>query len=307
MGAPTRTREIRSRSWGVGDPYTDMSWTFNGGQSAKNQVHTASFITTSSLLSESTYPQFAGDAPATWDRVGGNPFEPFDGNFYVYSQQADISYKRLQRMINVPATGGEMTFRVSYDTEIDWDFVFVEAHTPGQDDWVTLPDLNGHTSNSTGESCPEGWFELHPFLERYQGADCSGVGWNAASGRSSGWEEWRVDLNDWAGGQVELSISYASDWAIQGLGTFVDQIQTSGGDGSTSFEEGLDGWTTPGPQPGSDPNPNDWIRSESVGFEEGAVVSTDDTLYFGFGFEGITGPDTRAAVMDKSIEYLLGP
>jgi len=292
---------------GVGDPYTNMNWTFNGGRSAKNQVHTASFITTSSLLSESTYPQFDSDAPARWDRAGGNPFEPFDGNFYVYSQQADISYKRLQRMINVPATGGEMTFRVSYDTETDWDFVFVEAHTPGQDDWVTLPDLNGHTSNSTGESCPEGWFELHPFLERYQGADCSGVGWNAASGRSAGWEEWRVDLSDWAGGQVELSISYASDWAIQGLGTFVDQIQTSGGDGSTSFEGGLDGWTTPGPQPGSDPNPNDWIRTGSVGFEEGAVVSTDDTLYFGFGFEGITGPDTRAAVMDKSIGYLFGP
>jgi hypothetical protein len=292
---------------GVGDPYTGMNWTFNGGNSAKNQVHTASFITTSSLLPESTYPQFASDAPAKWDRPGGNAFEPFDGDFYVYSQQADISYKRLQRTINVPAAGGEMTFRMSYDTEVDWDFAFVEAHTPGQDDWVTLPDLNGHTSTSTGESCPAGWFELHPFLERYQGADCSGAGWNAASGRSDGWEEWRVDLGPWAGGQVELSISYVSDWAIQGLGTFVDQIQTPAGDGSTSFETGLDGWTTPGPQPGSDPNPNDWIRTASVGFEEGAVVSTDDTLYFGFGFEGITGASGRNAVMDKSMGYLLGP
>ena len=30
-----------------------------------------------------------------------------------------------------------------YNTEEDWDYVFVEAHTVGQDDWTTLPDANG--------------------------------------------------------------------------------------------------------------------------------------------------------------------
>jgi hypothetical protein len=37
------------------------------------------------------------------------------------------------------------------------------------------------------------------------------------------------------------------------------------------------------------------------------VVSTDNSLYFGFGLEGITGADSRAAVMDKSLDYLLSP
>ena len=63
----------------------------------------------------------------------------------------------------------------------------------------------------------------------------------------------------------------------------------------------------PGPPEGSAPNPNDFIRTESVGFEEGAVVSTEDTLYFGFGFEGITDASTRADVMGASIGYLTGP
>ena len=45
----------------------------------------------------------------------------------------------------------------------------------------------------------------------------------------------------------------------------------------------------------------------SVGFEEGAVVSTGDTLFFGFGFEGINDAATRAAVMGRSMDYLLGP
>jgi hypothetical protein len=93
-------------------------------------------------------------------------------------------------------------------------------------------------------------------------------------------------------------------------------VQVSTGEGTTSFEDDadpMDGWTVPGPPEGSDPNPNDWIRTGSVGFEEGAVVSMDPatgadirTLYFGFGFEGIRGAGTRAAVMNKTVDYLLG-
>ncbi len=292
---------------GVDDPFSALSWAFNGADSAENQLHTASLITTSSILKPDVYPQFESRAPAVWDTGATGAFEPFDGSWYVYSQQADISYKRLLRPINVPAGGGQMSFRFSYDTELDWDFVFVEIHDVAADTWVTAPDLNGHTTNSTGESCAAGWFELHPWLEQYQGADCSGAGWNATSGRSAGWEEWLIDLTPYAGEQIEVSISYASDWSTQGLGSFVDLISVPGGDGSTSFEAGLDGWTIPGPPAGSAANPNDWVRTESVGFQEGAVVSTPDTLYFGFGFEGISDAATRNAVMGRSMDYLLGP
>ena len=68
----------------------------------------------------------------------------------------------------------------------------------------------------------------------------------------------------------------------------------------------MDGWTVPGVPEGSDPNPNDWERTGSVGFEEGAVVSTDDSLYFGFGFEAIRSAAARNEVMGRSAGYLLG-
>ncbi len=290
---------------GVGEPFTGLSWGFNGADSAQNQFHTASFLTTSSLLKPDVYPQFTSDAPATWATGAGGGFEPYDGSWYVYSDQADVTYKRLMRTITVPDTGpAEMTFRFSYDTEPAWDFVFVEVHDLETDTWTTEPDQNGHTTNSTGDSCPDGWQVLHPWLEQYQGADCAGENWNASSGRSAGWEEWRIDLSPYAGKQIEVSISYASDWAVQGLGSFVDLISVPGGDGSTSFETGLDGWTVAGPPPGSGANANDWFRTQSVGFEEGAVVSTADTLYFGFGFEGITDAATRAEVMGRAMGYL---
>jgi Zinc carboxypeptidase len=292
-------------------PYTGGGpWTFNGPDSAQNHVHTASFLTTSSVLPKEEYPQFTSDARANWERgTGANPFAPFDGDWYVYSQQADVSYKRLMRSFTVPATGGDMTFRFSYDTEPAWDFVFVEIHDVAADTWVTAPDQNGNTTSDTGDSCPEGWHELHPWLEQYQGADCAGAGWNASSGRSDGWEEWSIDLDPYAGKEIEISISYASDWAIQGLGAFVDAVQLPG-EPMESFETGLGAWTMPGPPPGSAPNPNDWLRTEALPFEEGAIVSetptTADfmTLYFGFGLEGVDGAAARADLMDRSLDFL---
>jgi hypothetical protein len=308
---------------GVSEPYTALGWEFNGDDSAQNQLHTASFITASSILNPDAYPQFTSDAPAVWSTGIAGAFEPFDGSKYVFSNRADQTFKRLARTIDVPAEGAQLTFRISYDTELDWDFVFVEAHTVGQDNWTTLPDLNGHTGQETGESCksengPGGWRTLHPHMDHYQTQvgtdDCDPAGttgeWHAASGRSAGWEEWNVDLSDFAGQEVEVSISYASDWAVQGLGAFVDMIEVSTGEGTTSFEDDadpMDGWTVPGAPEGSSPNPNDWERTGSVGYEEGAVISTPDTLYFGFGFEGISSASSRNDVMGRAIDYLLGP
>ncbi len=304
---------------GTDDPFVGTGWTLNGGTSADNhhpnpvRGTTQSLLTTSSLLPVSIYPQFTSTGPAEWDTGLVGSFEPHGGSWYAFSDRGDVSYKRLTRTISVPAGDEELAFFTSYDTELDWDFLFVEAHTPGMDDWVTLADLNGSTGNSTGLSCPEGWFELHPWLEQYQGADCAGAGWNAVSGRSSGWQEFRVDLSAWSGGDVEVSISYASDWSFQGIGVFVDDIDAPGTAADTGFEADLGGWTVAGPPPGSLPNPNDWTRSPDVGFVEGAVTSMDPpgvgfkTLYFGFGFEGLTSEAQRNDVMGRAMEYLLAP
>jgi len=298
--------------FGTDNPFASLTWSFGGGSAANNQDHSASFIATSGILPASTYPQFTSWASAKYSRPGG-PFEPHTGTNYVYSQIADVSYKRLTRTVDLTGqSSGNLSFWVSHNTEQDWDFVFVEAHTVGQDDWTTLPDLNGHTGTSTGESCPAGWFELHPFLAHYQtlNADttCSPTGttgaWNAASGSSGGWQQWSVNLSAYAGKQVEVSIAYVSDWATQGLGVFVDDTAVSTG-ATTSFEDGLGGWAVTGPAPGSAPNANNFVRTTASGFPEGAAITTDDSIYLGFGFEGVSGAPTRATVMGRAISYLL--
>ncbi|WP_181312562.1 M14 family metallopeptidase [Nocardioides campestrisoli] len=297
---------------GIDDPFEGLRWGINGPDSADNQDATSSFLATSGLLPVEEFPQFRSWPSARWDKPGG-PFDPLTGERYVYSQIADASYKRLTRTVTVPAGGGTLDFGTSYDTEGAWDHVFVEARTAGGDDWTTLPDVNGHTTQETGDSCAAGWRELHPQLDRYQTFDaatgtCTPTGttgeWHAASGNSGGWQEWSVDLSRWAGQQVEVSISYASDWGTQNLGVFVDDVTYPDGTG-TSFEDGLDGWAVSGPPADSGANANDWIATEASGFPVGAAISTPDSLLLGFGFEGISTPAERNRVMGRALDHLL--
>ncbi|SIN89899.1 M14 family metallopeptidase [Agromyces cerinus] len=299
---------------GVDTPFTGLDWGFNGAESADNQDHSNSFITTSGILDPAVYPQFDSWVAGRWDREGG-PFEPHTGDAYAYSQIGDVSYKRLTNTIDVPAGGATMSFWTSYDTEANWDHIAVEARPAGGEDWTTLPDLNGNTTQSTGDSCPAGWRDLHPQLDHYQTLDaetttCTPTGttgeWWADSGNSAGWQQWSVDLSAYAGGPVELSIAYVSDWSSQGLGVFVDDIEVSTGEGTTSFENGdTGGWTIAGPPPGSAPNPNNFIITTAAGFPEAAVVATPGSLTAGFGFEGITDAAARAAWMSRALDHLL--
>lgn len=209
-----------------------------------------------------------------WDAIDPDLFTPpvtiLTGERVLISQQADNSYKRLTRTLSVPTTGGDLTFQVARSTETDWDFFFVEAHRPGLDDWTTLPDAGGETSDNTGNSCPfGGWQAIHPFLAHYQtdngDGTCTATGttgsWNAATGEQAAWTQWTINLDAYAGGEVELSLAYASDETVQAPGVAIDDVVTPTGDGNTSFEadaDPLDGWVVSGPPVGSPGNDTDW-------------------------------------------------
>jgi hypothetical protein len=85
---------------------------------------------------------------------------------------------------------------------------------------------------------------------------------------------------------------------------FVDDIAVSTGEGSTSFETGLDGWTVTQPAD-SAPNANNFERLAAGSFPEAAVVETADTLYMGFGLEGVSGSGTRNTIIGRAMSYLL--
>ena len=311
------------------------NWGFNGADSAQNQVTNSSFIATGDYLKVTdpadSFPQFESWPAAEYLSGLAGPMDPHTGSSFMWSDRADEAYKRLSRTITVPAGGGSLSFWTSFNIEQDFDYMIVEAHTVGQDDWTTLADQNGHTSNdlSTDQACTGGWSNpadaanvLHPFLTHYQtfnAADgtCSPTGttgeWNAANGSSSGWQQMQFDLSPYAGKQVEISITALSDWGFQQFpGVFIDDIDVSTGEGSTSFEDDADptdGWTPSGAPQDADgiegDNRNDWVRRGGLGIKEGSAVATDDTLYLGFGFEGITDAAKRNQIMGRAVDYLL--
>ena len=152
------------------------------------------------------YPQFTSWAPAKYDRPGG-AFAPHTGEYYAYSQIADVSYKRLTRTIDLTGVAtGNLSFWISRDTEQDWDYVFVEAHTVGQDDWTTLPDANRPRTRISGRQTPtcraaQPAGTTSPVARPYQtlNADRAAArpaprAWHAATGSSGAWEQWSIDL-----------------------------------------------------------------------------------------------------------------
>ena len=285
----------------AGDPIFDgLGFALQGGDGANNQCCSSTFLVTSYFL-----PHYESTLTARYARPGG-PFEPHSGAYYVYSQIADLSFKRLGGTFTLPAGSSSLKFWISYDTEPNWDFAFVEVSEAGSGVWTTLPDLNGLTTTSTGDSCPAGWVEgVHPFLANYMDADCNPTGstgsWNAFTGNSDGWHQVEVDLSAYAGKTVELYISYASDWAVQGLGVFVDDIELSGYP-LEDFEAGTGNWSA-STAPGSTAF-NNWVRTTAAGIPEGPAIRTPYSVYLGFGFEAIDNADDRNSVMDQVMQYL---
>ena len=233
----------------------------------------ASYLTTATI-GEFDLRAYEADGVKYWDAVDPNLYDPVavprTGLQMALSLQADSSYKRLTRTISVLADDTALTFWVNRDTEFGYDFFFVEARTPGGGDWTTLPEATGITLADTVFSCPDWLFTDHPFLINYQTnngdgtcapSGLSGV-WNAVTGSSNGYELWTIDLTEYAGLDVEISLTYASDRAVQTNGVQIDDINAPGTAGDTSFEDDgneFDGWTTPGAPAGSLGNENDWI------------------------------------------------
>ena len=50
---------------------------------------------------------------------------------------------------------------------------------------------------------------------------------NAATGSSGGWQDWKTDLSDYAGKEIEVSILVATDPAVLGLGAWVDDAKVT--------------------------------------------------------------------------------
>ncbi|GGK24774.1 zinc carboxypeptidase [Pilimelia terevasa] len=296
----------------AGGPFGGLSGGFNGPDSAGNQKHTAGFLQTPSFLPPQRFPQFDAAAGMTWQRPGGGPFTPRDGEYHASVLGAAQAYQRLTRTVDLSqASTGELAFQLSHDTEPRYDYVFVEAHEVGTDNWTTLPERTGRTSTDAGLGCDGNIQRLHPHVLHYL-TGCTPKGttgeWHAVSGGSGGWQPMAFDLSRYAGKRVEVSVTAMTDGGTEGIGVFVDQARVSVGGqvvADTSFEADFGGWATPPAPAGSPKNPATWARTKAM-FTESAVVTTPDTVYAGFGLEGL-GTKERDTFIGRALTHLKVP
>jgi hypothetical protein len=303
---------------GTAPPFDGLAWQF-GAPGATNQDHSAAGVPTSRNNPVEDFPQFRSWNAAFYDDPARGPHS---GDHAAYSGTPGKSYQRLTRTIDMTRQrAGNLNFWVNHDIHPTWDAVFVEARSAGGEDWTTLPDRNGHTSPDTALNCANAFFVASdPHLAHYMTTDASGAdpvckptgttgAWHAANGRSEGWQEWSVDLAPFAGKEVEISIAYLN-WTGS-TGVFIDDLRASTDAATVGFEDGTadvwGGWSAADAPAGSAPNPSPFQRSTRSDYPAGAVVVTEDTIFFGFGFEGIATAAERKAVMGRAVSHLLRP
>jgi hypothetical protein len=317
LGAYARAPHAAPTSFvGSGAPFTGRSAPL-AGQPSNPLDEAGTFLPTSAVLPPEQFPQFASAASGGYS--GGSPstLEAFEGTWFAQASHADNSYMRLTRTVDLrgvsAAQAPALEFALSFDVEPGYDNVIVEAHPFGTDTWTTLPEAGGLTETTPPAECEVGFLlEQHPFLEHYLtgGDPCQPTGdtgsWNAMTGTSDGWEEVRFDLSGYANRQVEVSISYVTDFVIGGSGVSVDRTRLSIGgtvSGQEGFENGLGPWGVPGSPEGSPQNSGDFERAQS---QAGATVTTDDTVLLGFGIEQVSGTANRVALLRAIMRNLIG-
>ncbi|GIH19317.1 M1 family metallopeptidase [Rugosimonospora africana] len=246
----------------------------SGGRTTWNYNETAPMASYLATVSVGNYDVHAYTAngvhytDAVDSGLDAPEYTPRTGSRMLYSQAGDPAYKRISHVVDVPASGGSLSFYANVNTAENDAYLFVEAHTVGADDWTTLPDEDNLMRDWAGSMCDGALPFLAHYTTREADGTCSstgttGVWWGDSSFNYGPGDDnpFTFDLSQYAGKQVELSITYAAkpaagpdDDTTERLGVFLDDVTVSTGQGTTSFEDDgdtMDGWTA---SPASDDN-----------------------------------------------------
>jgi len=155
------------------------------------------------------------------------PQDPYSGSFAFWSNKGDQSNMRLTREFDFREVSGPITFSywTSYDLELDYDYVFLEVSTNGED-WRII-----RTPSSTSED-PSG--------------NSYGWGYNGTSGMDSVWIQEDVNLSGYAGELIQLRFEYITDAAVHGEGLLLDYMSIPEIGYFTDFESDDGGWEAEG-------------------------------------------------------------
>ena len=300
---------------GTDEPVLGLSFAF-GERPADAVTQATGWVPSGRRPVAAGFPGQPGRVAARYEWPG---MTPRSGGHHMFSDWQRYAWTSLTREIDLrDAESAELRLWVARHTAPELGWLFVEARTAGTDDWTTLRDENGHTVSDVGTFCRyrvQDW--VHPRLGHYMtrledqgGVRCLASGttglWNAASGASRGWEEWRLDLSSWTGRRLDLAVSVLGS-PEPGLGVAVDELvlTVDGRVEATSFADGLGGWAVAGPPPGSRVGGRGFARVDGTFVPAGPLVLTDSTVLSGFEFGHIADDRVRSELLSRLLRHLV--
>lgn len=152
------------------------------------------------------------------------PADPHSGSYAFWSNKGDESVMSLSRQFDFTGVSGpvEMSYWTWYDIEDDYDYVYVETSTDGEN-WEILITPSGTANDPNG----------------------SNYGWGY-TGQSNGWIEETLDLSQFAGQKVWIRFDYITDLAVNGEGLLLDDISIPAINYASDFETDEGGWQADG-------------------------------------------------------------
>lgn len=163
-------------------------------------------------------------------RVGIVPANPYSGEYMFWSNRGDESDMTLTRTFDLRSAQSpiEFEYRVWYDIEEDYDYVYLEASQDGGETWEILTTPSGTDEDPTGNSY--GW------------------GYNGLSGGGDegAWLAESVDLSRFAGSEILLRFEYVTDAAVNGEGLLLDDVRIDALGYEEDFEGDDGGWVAEG-------------------------------------------------------------
>jgi hypothetical protein len=232
-GAVTASSLSAKINWDTVEAYTDPGAPPNGSdyvrlRDAGGAYLAAGDITSISFDGESTLEpdpvQWTVDATppdATTATTSCAGVPDGTGAAALYSGCGPNLDRAIVRSVDVPVGGGALTFDALWDTEVGWDYGYVQVSTDGGATWASLP-----TADTTSDHDPGAISQAVANLPGF-------------TGDSGTWRSQSASLTAYAGQTVLVAFRYITDSGVDEGGFWVRNISAVG---TPLPSDSLTGW-----------------------------------------------------------------
>ena len=200
------------------------------------------------------YYRFTNDklSKIRFDGADTSDILPYSGSNEWYSGVGAWAWRSFYDTFAIPESGATLNFKTWYDIEEDWDYGYVEVYDHTLEEWFTL-DASGTVdylgNPQMSETCPD---EREPMTYEAAGR------WHGFTGNSGGWVDVSMNLDFFAGHDIDLYFTTWQDGAFTLVMMYVDDISISDPVFFDNVEGGEAGWTTTGWEITDGIYPNGW-------------------------------------------------